>query len=79
MIKERTDDAILVEEGALYPALHRLEARRWIAAQWGYSENNRRARYYGLTPAGRRQLKAQTALWRRYVVAVGKVLAPHEV
>ena len=68
-----------MEEGALYPALHRLEARRWIAAQWGHSENNRRARYYSLTPAGRRQLKAQTALWRRYVDAVGKVLAPHEV
>jgi transcriptional regulator len=79
LIKSRTDDAILVEEGALYPALHRLEARRWIAATWGYSENNRRARYYSLTATGRRQLKVQTALWRRYVDAVGKVLSPHEV
>jgi transcriptional regulator len=77
-IKERTQAAILVEEGALYPALHRLEARRWISAEWGWSENNRKARYYSLTAAGRRELKAQTVLWRRYVTAVARVLAPHE-
>jgi transcriptional regulator len=75
-IKQRTDDAILVEEGALYPALHRLEARRWIAAEWGLSENNRKARYYSLTAAGRRRLRTEMADWRRYVEAVGKVLAP---
>jgi transcriptional regulator len=77
-IKQRTDDAILVEEGALYPALHRLESRRWVAADWGYSDNNRKARYYGLTPAGRRQLRTQTSLWQRYVDAVAKVLASEE-
>jgi transcriptional regulator len=77
-IKDRTDAAILVEEGALYPALHRLEARRWISAEWGWSENNRKARYYSLTAAGRRELKAQTVLWQRYVTAVARVLAPHE-
>lgn len=78
LIKQRTDAAILVEEGALYPALHRLEARQWISAEWGWSDNHRKARYYTLTPAGRRQLRAQTLLWRRYVTAVAKVLAPHE-
>jgi transcriptional regulator len=77
-IKLRTDDAILVEEGALYPALHRLEARRWIAAEWGLSENNRKARYYSLTAVGRRRLRTEMADWRRYVEAVGKVLAPTE-
>jgi transcriptional regulator len=77
-IKQRTDDAILVDEGALYPALHRLEARRWIAAEWGLSDNNRKARYYSLTAAGRRHLKAQVTVWRRYVEAVAKVLAPTE-
>jgi DNA-binding PadR family transcriptional regulator len=67
-----------VEEGALYPALHRLEARGWIEAEWGISATNRRARYYSLTPAGRRSLKAETASWRRYVSAVEKILAPGE-
>jgi DNA-binding PadR family transcriptional regulator len=62
----------------LYPALHRLEARRWIAAEWGLSDNNRKARYYSLTAAGRRQLRAEVADWRRYVEAVAKVLAPAE-
>jgi transcriptional regulator len=77
-IKQRTEDAILVEEGALYPALHRLEARGWITAEWGQSENNRKARYYGLTAAGRKQLRIRTATWHRYVEAVSKVLAPQE-
>lgn len=75
-IKQRTDNEILVEEGALYPALHRLESRGWVAADWGFSENNRRARYYALTSAGRRQLRAQTSAWERYAAAMAKALAP---
>jgi PadR family transcriptional regulator, regulatory protein PadR len=75
-IRERTDDVILVEEGALYPALHRLERRGWVEAEWGLSENNRRAKYYQLTAAGRRQLRAELSAWARYVEAVGKVLQP---
>ncbi len=73
-IRRRTDDAILVEEGALYPALHRLEARGWVAAEWGRSENNRRAKFYELTAEGRRQLRSRSATWERYAAAVGKVL-----
>jgi transcriptional regulator len=75
-IRQRTDDAILVEEGALYPSLHRLAARGLIAAEWGFSENNRKARYYELTRAGRRELRTQETLWRRYVLAVSKILQP---
>jgi len=75
-IRERTDDVILVEEGALYPALHRLERRGWIESEWGLSENNRKAKYYQLTAEGRRQLRAQLSAWARYVEAVGKVLQP---
>ena len=75
-IRERTDDVILVEEGALYPALHRLERRGWVESEWGLSENNRRAKYYQLTTEGRRQLRAQLSAWARYVEAVGKVLQP---
>lgn len=77
-IKQRTDDEILVEEGALYPALHRLESRGWVSADWGFSENNRKARYYALTPAGRRELRAQATAWQRYVAAMAKALAPGE-
>ncbi len=75
-IRDRSDGDLLVEEGALYPALHRLEARGWVEAEWGVSENNRKARYYGLTRAGARRLRAATAEWDRYVRAVGRVLAP---
>jgi len=75
-IRERTDDVILVEEGALYPALHRLERRGWVESEWGLSENNRKAKYYQLTAEGRRQLRAQLSAWTRYVEAVGKVLQP---
>jgi DNA-binding PadR family transcriptional regulator len=64
-----------VEEGALYPALHRLEARGWIESEWGLSENNRRAKYYQLTRAGRQQLRAKASTWSRYAAAVTKVLA----
>ena len=74
-IKRITDGALLVEEGALYPALHRLEKRGWIASEWGLSENNRRARFYALTPAGARALAEETSSWSRYVDAVEKVLA----
>ncbi|MGE0354223.1 MAG: PadR family transcriptional regulator [Gemmatimonadales bacterium] len=69
-----TGEALRIEEGSLYPALHRLEERGWIEAEWGLSENNRRARYYHLTPRGRQQLRAQTGNWDRLVSAVNKVL-----
>ena len=73
-IRQRTDDALLVEEGALYPALHRLEARGLIESEWGLSENNRRAKYYSLTAAGRARLRVDTQTWERYAEAVAKVL-----
>lgn len=73
-VREATAGDIEVEEGALYPALHRMEHRGWIAAEWGVSENNRRAKYYRLTPLGRRALRARTDSWERLVSAVGKVL-----
>jgi transcriptional regulator len=74
-IKGTSDDALTVEDRALYVALHRLEARGWVASEWGLSENNRRAKYYRLTAAGRRQLGAESARWTRYAEAVFKVLA----
>jgi transcriptional regulator len=74
-IRQITDGTLLVEEGTLYPALHRLEARGWIEAEWGLSENNRRAKYYRLTAEGRRQLRREEAEWRRYAGAVAKALA----
>jgi PadR family transcriptional regulator PadR len=70
-----SDDVLRVEEGALYPALHRLERRGWIESEWGLSENNRRAKYYQLTPQGRQQLRAKSTSWARYAGAVSKVLA----
>ncbi len=73
-IRQRTDEVLAVEDAALYQALHRLERREWIEAEWGLSENNRRAKYYRLTPAGRRQLKSEAATWREYAAAVFKVL-----
>ena len=73
-VRRATTGDIEVEEGALYPALHRMEHRGWISAQWGTSENNRRAKYYRLTPLGRRTLRARTESWERLVAAVGKVL-----
>src|SRR6266566_8053743 len=66
-IERRSEDVLQVEHGSLYPALHRIEDRGWIAAFWGTSENNRRARYYRLTPAGRRQLAHQTSRWEALV------------
>jgi PadR family transcriptional regulator PadR len=75
-IQQTSEDVLLVEHGALYPALQRLEAKRWIAAEWGTSSNNRKARFYKLTPAGRRHLARQTARWRRMAAAIGRVLGP---
>jgi transcriptional regulator len=69
-----TDDALRVEEGSLYPALHRMMKRGWLKAEWGVSENNRRARYYTLTSEGRRQLQRETSTWGLFIEAVGKVL-----
>ena len=75
-IRERTEGALALEDAALYQGLHRLEARGWIEAEWGASENNRRARFYSLTAAGRRQLKAEAEQFRRYATAVFKVINP---
>jgi PadR family transcriptional regulator PadR len=68
------EEMLKVEEGSLYPALYRLEERGWIKSDWGKSENNRRARFYTLTAAGRRQLGVEEENWRRLVLAVGKVM-----
>jgi len=75
-IQETSADELLVEHGALYPALQRLESRGWISAEWGTSDNNRRARFYQLTRAGRKQLVAETAKWRRLAAAIGRILGP---
>ena len=74
-IKRASDEALLVEEGALYPALHRLARRGWVASEWGVSENNRRAKFYRLTSKGSQALDRESASWDRYVGAVAKVLA----
>jgi transcriptional regulator len=73
-IQQISNDVLQVNQGSLYPALHRLEERGWIAASWGTSENNRRARFYRLTASGRRQLEHETASWDAFVLAVGRVL-----
>jgi transcriptional regulator len=75
-IEQRSDDVLQVEYGSLYPALHRLEDRRWIVSFWGTSENNRRARYYRLTPLGRRQLVQQESRWDALVQAVNRIIKP---
>jgi len=75
-IQQTSEDALLVDHGALYPALQRLEKRGWIGAQWGTSSNNRRARFYRLTPAGRKQLTTETSRWRRMAAAIGRILGP---
>src|ERR1041385_3824706 len=75
-IEHRSDDVLQVEHGSLYPALHRLEDRGWISSFWGTSENNRRARYYRLTPAGKRQLAAQTDRWDEIVRAINRLFRP---
>jgi transcriptional regulator len=76
LIQQRSDDLLQVGQGSLYPALHRLETREWIASFWGTSENNRKARYYRLTPLGKRQLESETNKWKQLVHAVGRVLRP---
>ena len=78
VIERRSEDVLQVEHGSLYPALHRLEDRGWIASFWGTSENNRKARYYRLTTNGRKQLNAETSRWNRIVRAVNGVLRPAE-
>ena len=77
-IQQTSDEEFLIEHGALYPALQRLEARGWIAAKWGTSANNRKARFYSLTPAGRKQLVKETSKWKRLAAAIGRVLETKE-
>jgi PadR family transcriptional regulator len=73
-IEETTSEVLTIEEGSLYPALRRLEDRGWVTSHWGLSENNRRARYYTITAAGRKHLRNEAALWLRYSQAVTRVL-----
>ena len=73
-LQQATDDALLVEEGSLYPALHRLARRGWVRAEWGVSENNRRAKYYTLTAEGRSQLTQELKRWESFTLAVSKVI-----
>jgi len=75
-IQERSADELRVEEGALYPALHRLELAGMLKAEWRLSETNRRAKFYQLTPAGRKHLAAEAANWKRLVAAVARVMQP---
>jgi PadR family transcriptional regulator, regulatory protein PadR len=75
-IQESSGDSLLVEHGALYPALQRLEDQGWIAAEWGVSSNNRKARFYTLTKTGRKQLAQEASRWRRLSAAIGRVLGP---
>ena len=77
-IQQTSDDEFLVEHGALYPALQRLEAQKLISAKWGTSSNNRRARYYTLTKAGREHLGRQSSRWRRLAAAIARVLGPEQ-
>ena len=73
-IQQISQDALQVQQGSLYPALHRLEQQGWIASEWGASDNNRRAKYYRLTAAGRQQLEVETAKWARFSAAVSQIL-----
>jgi len=77
-IQQQSDDVLIVEHGSLYPALQRLEERGWIEAQWGTSENNRKARFYKLTRAGRKELTREESEWRRIAAAIMRVLKPAE-
>lgn len=78
VIQQQSEEALLVDHGSLYPALQRLEARGWVRAQWGTSDNNRKARFYELTKNGRKQLVAETHQWRRLTAAIGRILGPEE-
>jgi PadR family transcriptional regulator len=77
-IQQTSDEELLVEHGALYPALQRLEERGWISAKWGTSSNNRKARFYSLTRAGRAQLARETTKWNRLATAIGRILESEE-
>jgi transcriptional regulator len=73
-VQQMSDDRLCIQQGSLYPALHRLERRGWIKAHWGASENNRRAKYYELSKSGRRQLELETASWNKLTAAMAQVL-----
>ncbi len=73
-VQQVSDEVLSIQQGSLYPALHRLERRGWIKARWGTSENNRRAKYYELTRKGRKQLETETETWRKLAAAVAQVL-----
>lgn len=75
-VKQASDEVLRIEEGSLYPALQRLETQGLITSSWGTSENNRRARYYELTPRGRKQLGVEVSTWRRLVSAIDQVIGP---
>lgn len=77
-IQQQSKDALLVDHGSLYPALQRLEAKGWISADWGTSDNNRRARFYTLTKAGKKQLVTETRQWQRLASAIGRILGTGE-
>lgn len=77
-IQEQSEDVLLVDHGALYPALQRLEAKGWVAAKWGNSDNNRKARFYALTKNGKKQLVAEISQWRKVAAAIGRVVGPEE-
>ena len=77
-IERVTDDVLRIEEGSLYPALHRLERREWVTAEWGLTETKRRAKFYRLTARGRAQLRAEVSAWGAFTNAVGKVLQSRE-
>src|SRR5687768_13214171 len=77
-IERGSDNILQVEHGSLYPALHRLEDRGWVASFWGTSENNRKAKYYRLTTTGRKQLVVETSRWQQLVKAIGRIVVPAE-
>ena len=77
-IETQSDETLLVDHGSLYPALQRLEDRGWIAAEWGTSNTNRKARFYTLTKTGRKRLTVETSKWRRLAGAIGRILGPEE-
>jgi PadR family transcriptional regulator, regulatory protein PadR len=77
-IEQSSGDEVLLNQGTIYASLVRLQQRRWIAAEWGTSDNNRRAKYYSITRAGRKQLASETSYWQRLTAVVGRVLAPSE-
>jgi transcriptional regulator len=75
-VQQMSSDVLRIQQGSLYPALHRLERRGWIKPHWGTSENNRRAKYYELTNSGRKQLAAEKDVWKKLTIAVAQVLGP---